>query len=64
MHEERGVKPVSDVCDRLKVPTNTKQLAIAVCKEHLKCHQALTLKPGTLSAPATTFRCITSPRTC
>ena len=48
MHEERGVKPVSDVCDRLKVPTNTMQLAIAVCKEHLKCHQALTLKPGTL----------------
>ena len=25
-----------------------KQLAITVCKEHLKCHQALTLKPGTL----------------
>ena len=48
MHEERGVKPVTEVCDRLKVPTNTKQLAIAVCKEHLKCHQALTLKPGTL----------------
>lgn len=48
MHEERGVKPVTEVCDRLKVPTNTKQLAIAVCKEHLKCHQALNLKPGTL----------------
>ncbi|WP_163123351.1 multifunctional CCA addition/repair protein [Acinetobacter portensis] len=48
MHEERGVKPVTEVCDRLKVPTNTKQLALAVCKEHLKCHQALTLKPGTL----------------
>ena len=48
MHEERGIKPVTEVCDRLKVPTNTKQLALAVCKEHLKCHQALTLKPGTL----------------
>ncbi|MDK1683975.1 multifunctional CCA addition/repair protein [Acinetobacter terrestris] len=48
MHEERGIKPVTEVCDRLKVPTNTKQLAIAVCKEHLKCHQALSLKPGTL----------------
>ncbi len=48
MHEERGVKPVTEVCDRLKVPTNTKQLAIAVCKEHLKCHQAFNLKPGTL----------------
>ena len=48
MHEERGIKPLTEVCDRLKVPTNTKQLALAVCKEHLKCHQALTLKPGTL----------------
>ena len=48
MHEERGIKPVTEVCERLKVPTNTKQLALAVCKEHLKCHQALNLKPGTL----------------
>ena len=48
MHEERGVQPVNDICDRLKVPTNTKQLSIAVCKEHLKSHQAFTLKAGTL----------------
>ena len=48
MHEERGIQPVTELCDRLKVPTYTKQLALAVCKEHLKCHQALTLKAGTL----------------
>lgn len=48
MHEERGIQPVTNVCDRLKVPTQTKQLALAVCKEHLKCHQAFSLKPGTL----------------
>ena len=48
MHEERGIEPVTQVCERLKVPTNTKQLALAVCKEHLKCHQAFHLKPGTL----------------
>lgn len=48
MHEERGIEPVTQVCERLKVPTNTKQLALAVCKEHLKCHQAFNLKPGTL----------------
>ena len=48
MHEERGVQPVTELCERFKVPTFTKQLAIAVCKEHLKCHQALNLKPGTL----------------
>ena len=48
MHEERGIKPVTEVCDRLRVPTQTKQLALAVCKEHLKCHQAFTLKAGTV----------------
>ncbi|MDV2467781.1 multifunctional CCA addition/repair protein [Acinetobacter chinensis] len=48
MHEERGIAPVTEVCDRLRVPTNTKQLALAVCKEHLKCHQAFTLKAGTV----------------
>ena len=48
MHEERGLKPVTEVCERLKVPTSTKQLALAVCKEHLKCHQAFTLKAGTV----------------
>lgn len=48
MHEERGIQPVTELCDRLKVPIHTKQLALAVCKEHLKCHQALTLKAGTL----------------
>ncbi|MCD0188401.1 multifunctional CCA addition/repair protein [Acinetobacter sp. PW68] len=48
MHEERGIRPVTEVCERLRVPNTTKQLALAVCKEHLKCHQALSLKPGTL----------------
>ena len=48
MHEERGIAPVTAICDRLKVPTNTKQLALVVCKEHLKSHQAFTLKAGTL----------------
>ena len=48
MHEERGIRPVTEVCDRLRVPNTIKQLALAVCKEHLKCHQALSLKPGTL----------------
>ena len=47
-HEERGVQPVNDLCDRLKVPTQLKNLALVVCKEHLKCHQAKNLKPGTL----------------
>ena len=47
-HEERGVQPVTDLCNRLKVPTQLKNFALAVCKEHLKCHQVKNLKPGTL----------------
>ncbi len=48
MHEERGVKPVTELCERLKIPTQTRQLALSVCKEHLKCHQIMSLKPGTV----------------
>lgn len=48
MHEERGIEPVTAMCDRLKVPATTKKLALIVCKEHLKCHQAYQLKAGTL----------------
>lgn len=48
MHEERGIPPVTQICDRLKVPTALKNLALIVCKEHLKCHQVKNLKPGTL----------------
>lgn len=48
MHEERGISPVTQICDRLKVPTALKNLALIVCKEHLKCHQVKNLKPGTL----------------
>ncbi len=48
MHEERGLVPVTELCQRLKVPTNIRLLAQVVCKEHLKCHQLLQLKPGTI----------------
>jgi tRNA nucleotidyltransferase (CCA-adding enzyme) len=48
MHEERGIPPVTQICERLKVPTALKNLALIVCKEHLKCHQVKNLKPGTL----------------
>lgn len=48
MHEERGIAPVKAVCERFKVPTVVKELAIAVCKEHLQAHKVMQLKPGTL----------------
>lgn len=48
LHEERGIQPVTEISDRLKIPTYLKNLALIVCKEHLKCHQVKNLKPGTL----------------
>ena len=47
-HEVRGVKPVKELCQRLKVPTQHQQLAELVCKEHLLCHQIMDLRAGTV----------------
>lgn len=48
LHEERGVPVVQAVCQRLKVPKALQELALVVCKEHLKCHQIMNLRAGTL----------------
>lgn len=48
LHEERGVPAVEALCKRLKVPTTIQQLAVVVCREHLKCHQIMNLRAGTL----------------
>ena len=47
-HERRGLKPVEDVCYRLKVPRETRALARLVCAHHLNCHRADELRPATL----------------
>ena len=47
-HEERGVKLVNDLCDRLKIPNRYRELAIAVSRYHLLCHKAPTLRPVTI----------------
>ena len=44
-HEARGVALVDSLCDRLKVPNNIRQLALAVTEYHLLCHKALQLEP-------------------
>ena len=44
-HEARGVALVDGLCDRLKVPNNIRQLALAVTEYHLLCHKALQLEP-------------------
>ncbi len=47
-HEVRSVQLVKEVCKRLKVPNDCKELGVIVAKFHGKLHQALKMKPSTL----------------
>ena len=47
-HEERSFNLVKDVCKRIKVPNDCKELAQIVAKFHGKLHQSLQMKPSTL----------------
>ena len=47
-HEARGLPLVKDVCDRLKVPNEHRQLAMVVTEFHLLCHKAFELRPETI----------------
>jgi tRNA nucleotidyltransferase (CCA-adding enzyme) len=47
-HEERGIHLLKDVCKRLRVPNDCKELAQIVTKFHGKLHQAPQMRPSTL----------------
>ncbi|MEY3882747.1 MAG: hypothetical protein RLZZ379_25 [Pseudomonadota bacterium] len=47
-HEERSFNLVREVCKRIKVPNDCKELAQIVAKFHGKLHQSLQMKPSTL----------------
>ncbi|GAB6197277.1 multifunctional CCA addition/repair protein [Lysobacter xanthus] len=47
-HEQAGLAPLREVCDRLKVPTAHRQLAIMVCREHLNVHRYDDLRASTV----------------
>jgi len=47
-HEMRSVQLVKDVCTRLRVPNDCKELGVIVAKFHGKLHQAQKMKPSTL----------------
>lgn len=48
LHEHRGLAPLRALCDRLRVPTEHRQLAEMACREHLNVHRLLELKDGTV----------------
>ena len=47
-HEQAGLAPLRRLCDRLKVPTEYRQLAEAVCREHLNVHRFDELRARTV----------------
>ncbi len=47
-HEARGVALVEQLCTRLRVPNDYRELALAVTRFHLLVHQAAELRPDTL----------------
>jgi tRNA nucleotidyltransferase (CCA-adding enzyme) len=48
MHERTGLDPLRAVCDRYKVPSDYRQLAVAACREHLNVHRIAELRPETV----------------
>jgi len=47
-HEERGLGLVEEVCRRLRVPKDYRDLAVLTTKYHGLCHRAEELRPATL----------------
>ena len=48
MHEQRGLKPLQALCERLKVPLEHRQLAEAVCRDHLNVHRIDEMRDATI----------------
>lgn len=47
-HERAGLAPLRAVCERLRVPTEHRQLAMHVCREHLNVHRFHELRAQTV----------------
>lgn len=47
-HEAAGVDLVRALCERIRVPTDCRELALAVARDHGNVHRALKLRPGTI----------------
>ena len=47
-HEVEGLPYVNAICDRLKVPSDYRDLALKVCENHQRGHKAFVLKPKSI----------------
>jgi tRNA nucleotidyltransferase (CCA-adding enzyme) len=48
MHEQRGLAPLRALCERLKVPSAHRELALMACREHLNVHRLFELRDDTV----------------
>lgn len=47
-HEERGVAPIQQLCQRLKVPNQLRDLAVLACRYHTHIHRIQEMKAQTI----------------
>jgi len=47
-HEQRGVRIIEALCQRLRIPNQYRDLARLVSRYHCQCHRVDELRPGTL----------------
>ncbi|WP_396587695.1 multifunctional CCA addition/repair protein [Bermanella sp. R86510] len=47
-HENLGLKPIKQLCERLKVPNKHRELGLKVCEFHTHVHRAFELKATTI----------------
>lgn len=47
-HEERGIELVKQLCERLRVPTDCRDLAIMTARDHGNVGRSLEMRPATL----------------
>lgn len=47
-HEAKGIKPVQQLCKRLRIPNEFKELAVITAEFHLHVHRAFEIKKTTL----------------
>lgn len=47
-HEERGAELAEQLCERLRAPRRTRELAVLIARWHTHVHRAMELRPATL----------------
>ena len=47
-HEHAGLAPLRTLCERLKIPTELRELAVICCREHLNVHRIDELRDDTV----------------